>query len=229
MLRSRLALVILLATILAACAGNSPATGTPAPSSGSGGAPGAPASAGTPSGAPSGEPASGETPSEAPTEAPTATPSTGPSESPSGSADAGPAAACTGTDDNKTFFADAAAAVDWTVVCSVLPAKWFVSEGTYRGGRGGRLLIGYKGPNGATLQLNEGGWCGDPTTCVPAATEVGPAKLGPMDGTLLKLDDGSGFAIVVDPGENPSWLFQTSGIGKNKTTDLAAAAALVGD
>jgi hypothetical protein len=223
MLRHRLALTILLATALAACGGNSPATGTPAASSGSGAASGAPETAGTPSGGQSEEPASG-----APTEAPTATPTTGPSESPSGSAEIGPAAACTGTDDNKAFFADAAAAVDWTVLCAVLPSKWFVSEGSRRGGGGGRLTISYKGPNGATLSLSEGAWCTDPATCVPAGTEVGPAKLGPMDGTLLRLDAG-GFAIVVDQGEAISWLFQTSGIGKAKSTDLAAAAAVVGD
>ena len=224
MLRQRLALTILLMTVLAACGGNSPASGTPAASSGSGGSSGAPASAGNGSGAPSGEPAS-----EAPTEAPPSeAPTTGPSESPSGSADIGPAAACTGTDDNKAFFVDAAAAVDWTVLCAVLPSKWFVSEGSRRGGGGGRLTISYKGPNGATLTLSEGAWCTDPSTCVPAGTEVGPAKLGPMDGTLLRLDAG-GFAIVVDQGEAISWMFQTSGIGKTKSTEFAAAAAVVGD
>lgn len=216
-------LASLLTLVIAACGSSS---GTPTTASSAPGT-GAPASsaASTPA---SGEPAT-EAPSGEPTEAPpTEAPSTGPSEGPSGSPGTGPAAACTGTDANKTFFADAAAAVDWTVVCAVLPARWFVSEGTYRGGRGGRLVIGYKGPNGATIQLSEGAWCTDAAGCTPAGTEVGPAKLGPMDGTLLRLDDG-GFAIQVAAGETDSWLFQTSGIGRNKTTDLAAAAAVVGD
>lgn len=213
-----------LSLAIAACgssSGTPPAGGSTAPQSG---APtGAPAS---PTGeAPSGEP-SGEAPTDRPTEAPPSeSPSTGPSSSPSGSPD--PAAACTGDDDNKAFFANAAASVDWTVMCAVLPAKWFVSEGSYRGGKGGRLAIGYRGPNGATIQLSEGNWCLDPATCMPAGTEVGPANLGPMEGTLLRLDDGSGFAIVVDQGEAVSWLFQASGIGKNKSTELAAAAVVV--
>jgi hypothetical protein len=225
--RPRSARLTLLATVLtlftAACGSSSgtPSTGSSAPETG------APAS-GAASAPASGEPST-ETPSEEPTEAPPSeSPSTGPSESPPGSPDTGPAAACTGTDDNRTFFADAAASVDWTVVCAVLPARWSVTTGSYRSARGGRLEIGYKGPNGATIQLNEGSWCTDPATCVPAGSEIGTARLGPMDGTMLRLDAG-GFAVVVDRGETVSWMFQTSGIGKTKSAELAAAAAVVGD
>jgi hypothetical protein len=35
--------------------------------------------------------------------------------------------------------------------------------------------------------------------------------------------------VVAGQGEAVSWLFQTSGIGKNKATELAAAAVVVGD
>ena len=78
------------------------------------------------------------------------------------------------------------------------------------------------------MSISEGAWCTDADGCVPVGTEVGPAKLGPMDGTLIRLDDG-GFAIVVDQGEPISWLFQTSGIGQTKAATLAAAAVVVGD
>ena len=114
------------------------------------------------------------------------------------------------------------------MLCAVLPKGWFVSAGNFTQKQGGSLTISYKGPNGATIALSEGAWCKDAAGCAPAGTEVGPAAFGPLAGTLFKLDDG-GFAVVVDGGETPSWLFQAEGIGKNKATSLAAAAVEVGD
>ena len=158
---------------------------------------------------------------------PTARPSKSPKPSPSPDGSADPATAeCTGTDDNRTFFADAAGSVDWTVVCAVLPKRWFVSTGSYRRGDGGRLTIEYKGPDGATLTLNEGAWCMEPGGCAPAGTEVGPAALGPMAGTLFALD-GGGYAIAVDQGDGISWQLETMGIGQAKTEKLAAAVVAV--
>ena len=81
-----------------------------------------------------------------------------------------PAADCTGNADNRTFFAGVAAQVEWTVVCAVLPKHWFVSSGTFRLAKGGRLLISYKGPDGATLSLSEGAWSSTRT----AASRRGP-------------------------------------------------------
>ena len=223
MRRAEFAVVLVLASVIVAACG----TGTPSSAATS-----APASAGSSSGAaspgaPSAEPTSAPG-SDAPTDAPpTAKPSKSPKPSPSGSADAA-TADCTGTDDNRTFFADAAKSVDWTVVCAVLPKHWFVSTGSYQRGSGGRLTIGYKGPDGATLTLNEGAWCKEAGGCASAGTEVGPAALGPMVGTLVALDDG-GFAIVANQGEDISWQLETAGLSQAKTEKLAAAAIAVTD
>jgi hypothetical protein len=160
--------------------------------------------------------------SEPPTEAPTDSPE----------AEATPASsiadACTGTADNRMFFVGAAQAIDWPVLCAVLGNRWNVSTGTYRLGNGGRLEIGYKGPGGATLSLAEGSFCQGADGCVPAGTDVKPTKLGPLDGTLVALDDG-GYAIVVDRGKNPSWLLEAHGIDQAATVRLGKAVAEVAD
>ncbi len=225
MRQARFALTLALAAVLAACASPGPAaTPTGAPSS-----PGqSAASAGTPSGAASEAPAS-ESPTDAPTEATPETESpTDATEAPSASGGSDAAAACTGTDENRAFFANAAKAVDWTVVCAVLPNRWFVSAGSYRQARGGRLTISYKGPHNSTLSLSEGAWCTDSDGCAPAGSEVGPAALGPMQGTLFKLADG-GFAIAVDEGEAVSWQLETQGLDQASTEELGAAAVAVSD
>jgi hypothetical protein len=154
-------------------------------------------------------------------EVPTAEPvETGPvgSVEPSASPDVtgGSAAACTGNLDNRLFYARTAAAVDWTVLCAVLPKGWYVSSGQYRLANGGRLVIGYKGPAAATLHLSEGAFCADASGCVPAGTDAGEAALG----------DG-GFAIVVDRGRNPSWLLETHGLDEATARSIAAAMAEV--
>jgi hypothetical protein len=225
MRQARFALTIALAAALAACAGPGPAA-TPTGAAPSPGQSAASASAGSPSGPPSEAPAS-ESPTDAPTKAPPAIESpTDATEAPSASGGSDAAAACTGTDENRAFFANAAKAVDWTVVCAVLPNRWFVSAGSYRQARGGRLTISYKGPHNATLSLSEGAWCTDPGGCAPDGTEVGPAALGPMEGTLFELADG-GFAIAVDQGEAVSWLLETQGLDQASTKELGAAAVAV--
>ena len=145
---------------------------------------------------------------------------TGPSAS-----DAGTAAACTGSDDNRTFFA-VAAQVDWTVVCAVLPKRWFVSAGSFRLAKGGKLLISYKGPNGATLSLSEGAWCTDAAGCVPSGQDLGEAALGPMPGSLFGVA-GGGFAVAVGR-RGRSWLLETQGLDQATSEELAAAAVAVG-
>jgi hypothetical protein len=227
MRRAHFALTLALAAVVAACAGSAPVaspTGGPSSPGPSGAAP----PAGTPSVAVSAEPQT-EGPGTVPPSA-TPKPSTMPKPSPSSrdTVDGGGAAACSGTDENRAFFANAAKAVDWTVVCAVLPNRWFVSAGSYRQARGGRLTISYKGPHNATLSLSEGAWCTDADGCVPAGTEVGPASLGPMQGTLFELADG-GFAIAVDEGEAVSWLLETQGLDQASTEELGAAAAAVSD
>ena len=222
--------VLALMFVVAACASPT-ATGTPGPGSAS-----MPASAGAASGSPSGPAASDEASTDQPSKAPadTTAPSTpNPTKTPkppasaAASLDAGTAAACTGSDDNRTFFAGVAAQVDWTVVCAVLPKRWFVSAGSFRLAKGGKLLISYKGPNGATLSISEGAWCTDAAGCVPSGQDLGDAALGPMPGTLIGVA-GGGFAVSVGGGQPTSWLFETQGLDQATTVELAAAAVAVG-
>jgi hypothetical protein len=150
-------------------------------------------------------------PSVAPTPAPTSTPA--PSDSPtseptpSASLAAGesPVEGCTGTDDNRSFFAKAATDLSWPVYCAALPARWFVSQGSYSRAGGGKLEISYKGPNGATLELHEGAFCTDGTGCVPEGSDAGGARFGDQAATMVHYEDGR-VAVVVDRGQSLSWL-----------------------
>ena len=134
----------------------------------------------------------------------------------------GAADGCTGTDANRQFFASVAVAVDWTVLCAALPKGWFVGTGTYRLANGGKLIVSYKGPSGATLELSEGTYCSFPGACVPGGTEAGDAAMGPLTGTLIEID-GGGYAIVVDPGSDQGWLLEAHGVDEATTRDFGAA------
>jgi hypothetical protein len=129
--------------------------------------------------------------------------------------------ACAGTDENKAFYAKAAADIDWPVYCPVLPARWFVSSGNYSGRGVGQLSISYKGPSGATLSLQEGAFCETSDGCVPPGTDSGEASFGDQPGTLVTLDDG-GYAIVVRRAETPSWLAVATGIDEATFREIAA-------
>jgi hypothetical protein len=167
---------------------------------------------------------------------PTATPTAAPTDplptetsappSPSPSA-AGPAAACTGNDDQRDFFASIAAAVEWDVYCPVLPDGWFVDKGTYRLAGGGWMEITYRGPGGAQFVLREGAFCREEGDCVPNGMEVGAAGFGDREGTLVAADDGS-WAITVDRGHDPAWLATGTGLDEAAFRGHAEALALVG-
>jgi hypothetical protein len=129
--------------------------------------------------------------------------------------------ACTGTDENRAFFLEAAENIDWPVYCPVLPARWFVDTGSYSGRGVGQLTISYKGPAGATLSLQEGGFCETSDGCVPAGSDTGEAALGDQTGTLVTLDDG-GYAIVVDRAETPTWLVVATGMDEASFREVAA-------
>jgi hypothetical protein len=127
---------------------------------------------------------------------------------------------------NPNFWPGIAMAVGWDVYCAVLPKGWSVASGSYRLAGGGKLLISYKGPNGATLTLSEGSFCPDDSGCVPTGSDVGKAAFGPLDGTLAA-SDGGGYSIVADRGQNPSWLMTTTGLDEATTTALGSALAHV--
>ena len=136
-----------------------------------------------------------------------------PSVEPSPSKGAGSLADCTGTSENRDFFASVASAVDWPVYCAVLPAGWF-DFGSYSLARGGRMEMTYKGPSGARLELHEGSFCQDPGGCVPSGTDSGTTAFGDREGTLVVAADGR-FAVVVDRGSAPSWLAVGSGLDRD--------------
>ena len=149
------------------------------------------------------------------------------SETPSSTAGSGPAAACAGSDDNRDFYASVAEAVDWAVYCPVLPARWFVAEGHYGLAGGGRMTIAYKGPGGASIELDEGVVCAD-GACAPSGTDLGEAAFGDMDGTLWGVGS-DGFEVVVAPTSTASWVLSTTGLSQDDARAIAADLVRVGD
>jgi hypothetical protein len=189
---------------------------------------------------PTASPAPKPTPTPAPSaEAPS--PSAVPSDSPVASEGASPPASastlpsptdaadlpCQPEGSNPNFWPGIARSVGWDVYCAVLPKGWSVASGSYRLADGGKLVISYKGPNGATLTLSEGSFCADDSGCVPSGSEVGSASFGSLDGTLVA-SDGGGYSIVADRGQTPSWLMTTTGLDQATSTALGASLAHVG-
>lgn len=154
-----------------------------------------------------------------------ATPSEPPSEAPSPRAQPGTADACTGTDENRDFFAAVADAVDWPVYCPALAGRWFVDAGQYRLAGGGWLEIAYRGPNGARVTIREGVYC-DADDCSPDGTDLGEAAFGDLTGVVRDLGDGR-FAIVVDPAASPSWELVASGLSEAEVRAIGADLTLV--
>ena len=177
---------------------------------------------------PSSTPAATPAPTATPTEAPTPTPTTAASAGPTPTGEAGSSDACTGNDDNREFFGDVAAAFDWSVYCAVLPARWSVESGRYRSAGGGWMVITYQGPGGAGFELHEGAFCDDADGCVPDGSDAGSAAFGDRSGTLVTGSDGR-YAVVVDRGEQLSWMAVGDGLDLDTFKELAAALVLVED
>jgi hypothetical protein len=220
------ALVLLVGLLVAACGGT-----TPSGASGPTAASTAPVTSGPASGGPDASPAASQAPGASPVDTSSPAPgssdvppeSPGPSSSLSGS---GSADVCTGSADNKAFYAQLASSVSWDVYCAVLPKGWVVSSGEYRLANGGKLTITYKGPDGTTLSLSEGSFCTDGTGCAPSGSGAGAATFGDMSGELVATDSG-GYAVVVAQGQQPSWLMVTSGLDEATSISLGAALAKV--
>lgn len=133
---------------------------------------------------------------------------------------------CQPEGDNKSFWPGIAKSVSWDVYCAVLPKGWTVSGGSYRLANGGKLVISYKGPAGASLTLSEGAFCADGSGCVPSGSDAGAATFGALSASLVATDAG-GYAIVAARGQTPSWLMVTSGLDQATTVSLGAALARV--
>ena len=174
-----------------------------------------PPSAGT---SPSSQPSAPATPT--PTASDAATPAP-PSDGPSPSAGTGEASSCSGNDDNREFFSQAAAALDWPVYCAVLPERWFVAEGSYRTTGDGFLEIAYQGPGGGRFELSQGAFCDADDGCVPDGDDGGSAAFGDQSGTFVTADDGR-LAVVVDRGAERSWLAIGVGLDADAFRGFAA-------
>jgi hypothetical protein len=231
--RTALAAAIAAALLLGAVAacGSSPAdvpAGTARAS-----ADGGPVAATPEAGASAGPDASGE-PAES--EPATGTPEPGASVEPAASdgptqpaatPEASPGAdACTGSAENRDFFAAAAETMSWDVYCAVLPDGWFVETGAYRLADGGRLDVTYRGPGGESIEVRQGAYCAsDASACAPRDREIGSAAFGDRPGVLVALggSEKDGFAVYVDAGVAPSWAISGSGMDEAPFTAIAAA------
>jgi hypothetical protein len=212
-------LLFLGSVLVAACAGptatepprsSAPATATPEPATAESATPEASSEApDTPEPALTTEPATPEPATEAPADE-----STEPGD------DGSAGGHCTGTEENLAFYREFAQVVDWAVYCPVLPTGWFVGTGQWRQAEGGRLEISYRGPNGAGAMLQEGSFCPGDGDCVPPGEAVGPVPFADLEGTLVRTDDG--WAVVVDRGEQPSWLLTMTGVNEDAARAISA-------
>ncbi len=176
---------------------------------------------------PTAEPTETDEPTEAPTDEPTATPTDEPTATPGPTAPQGGAAACTGSDDNRVFYAGVADAVAWDVYCPVLPAGWFVETGTFSASRGGKMEISYKGPGGRRIAIREGAYCAGTSDCPPSGSDAGPASFGDRPARLL--DVGDGAWLVLDEAGDLNWEARGTGMDGPTLASYTAAFARVGD
>jgi len=224
----RLLALIGVAALVAACGGTptpSPVTAaSPSPSAASS-APSTQAPSASSSGGASLVPSVGPDESASPQASDTPLPTVSPSPRP-GSADA-----CSGTAENRNFYAALAASVAWDVYCAVLPPGWFVdsapNSGSYRLSNGGRLSITYRGPNGARLVIREGSYCPGLPDCIPSGTDVGSARFGDRDARLLDLGSGSWLVVVAPAGADVDWQATGSGMDGPALAGYTAAFARV--
>jgi hypothetical protein len=213
---TRLVAMLGIAVLAAACG----ATQTPQPPAS--GSPAASQASAEPASSPSGTDAASAAPSAGSDGSPSPQGSASPLPSADASARPGSADACSGTAENRDFYAALAASVAWDVYCAALPQGWFVESGSYRLSNGGQLSITYKGPGGARLAVREGGYCAGHPDCIPAGTDAGAARFGDRDARLLDIGNGSWLVVVV-PTADVGW--QAVGTGMDGTALGAYTAA----
>jgi hypothetical protein len=211
------------AALVAAC-GSTVATAPPTSGSLSPSATSSATSSAAPSAAPSASASTGSSePSVEPNPSTLPQGSEGPSPSAGSSPQPGSSDACSGTAENRDFYAALAASVAWDVYCPVLPAGWFVASGSYRLSGGGQLTITYRGPGGAEIDVREGGYCAGQPDCIPTGTDAGSASFGDLPARLLALGNGSWMVVVAPPGGDAAW--QVTGTGMDGPALAAYTAA----
>lgn len=190
---------------------------TPAPTSA--GPPASPASPGaSPAGSPPGTAIATVRPSGA-TASPRASATPVSTAAPTGSADP---TVCAGSDANRTFYANTAAAVAWDVYCPVLPKGWYVESGSFRAASGGSMVISYKTNTGLRIELKEGSVCtGSAATCGPLDSTIGPAAFGDRQGQMGRR--AANLVLYVDPGASPAWQATATGLDEATFRSICAA------
>jgi hypothetical protein len=217
-----IALTLLALVIFAAC-GDGASSAAPSESPGSSSPTGGPAGP-----SPTADPGSTEGPG--PTEDPGASATTAPAPTlaptPRPSGTAGPAAACTGSAENRAFYASVAEDVAWDVYCPVLPSGWFVDAGNFRLAGGGQLEIDYTGPAGASLEIRQGAYCRGDDDCIPTGPDAGTASFGDRPARLIDAGDDRWLVVAEDGDVN--WEVRSSGLGQDVAVAVAADFARVG-
>jgi hypothetical protein len=148
---------------------------------------------------------------------------TAPTGAPTAVATAAPtsrAAACTGSADNKAFFADAARDLSFDVYCAVAPSGWSLSSASYILPNGGYLNVEYHNGS-AAFTLREGAWCPPDKACIAHGPAVGAASFDGLAGTLC-LNTGT-YTLEVGTWANQRYLMVASGLTQAQVTSLAAA------
>ena len=208
-------LLVVLALLAAACGAAVTPTSDPPAGSTAPGSSGAPGSTDGATGGPT------EQPTGATTDPPTDSPSGAPTDTPAPAA--GSADACSGSDENRAFYASVAGDVTWQVYCAVLPAGWFVDTGSFRLAGGGRLEISYKGPGGQRIEMRQGTYCAGVDDCIPTGPDAGSASYGDKPARLV--DVGGGSWLVVAEGGDVNW--EAKGVGMDGPTLASHTAAFV--
>jgi hypothetical protein len=142
----------------------------------------------------------------------------------SASASAMPGGACTGTDEQKAFFAEAALKLKFDVYCASLPGGWWFQDGQFQEPNGGQITVLYKNNAGSTIRLSEGNWCSaDPASCWATASTIGPASYGPLSGTMYVVDSSGTLGIYINPSTTHGYSIKGTSLTQSKFTAIAAA------
>ena len=136
------------------------------------------------------------------------------------------AAACTGSDDNRDVLRGRRRPVDWTVVCAVLPKRWFVSTGSYRLAKGGKLLISLQGSERRDDRpRRRAPGARTPTAASRPGTDLGNAALGPMSGHADRGRRRRVRRVRRAAASRASWLLETQRRSTEATSRRRSPAA----
>ena len=135
---------------------------------------------------------------------------------------------CTGEADGPGSFKAAAMTAKFAVYCAALPAGWQRTAMNDLTRDVTSFTATYRGPNGETFELTEGGFCTEGATACAPGTALGMTPFGEQKGQLVSGPPGADFALYVAPGESPSWKATGKGVTLGTFKALAAALIVVG-